>query len=280
MDPYGLIQIEMAAKTKFVDSLRKLKANGRVYIKLKTIKKLENSDYDIEMEEDDSIFIPTKSSVINVSGAVMAQGSYVYSARSFKDYVKMAGGYADYADKAKKKTLERVSKKCAAVLYGYVYSRKDETIEAVIAAGLKKKKLMLACAESCTGGLISKRITDGAGASRYFLGSVVAYSNKIKERMLAVPSELLKKHGAVSRQAARQMAKGICEKTGADIGISVTGIAGPGGGTKGKPVGLVFLGISFNGKTAVKKLNWKGDRERIRWLTSQIAFFEIWKLIK
>ena len=89
----------MQAKTKFVESIRKLKANGRVFIKLKTIKKLENSDYDIEMEEGDSIVIPAKSSVINVSGAVMAQGSYVYSARNFKNYVNMAGGYAEYADK-------------------------------------------------------------------------------------------------------------------------------------------------------------------------------------
>ncbi|MBU2529690.1 MAG: SLBB domain-containing protein [Elusimicrobia bacterium] len=92
---------EMQAKTKFVESLRKLKANGRVFIKLKTINKLEGSDYDIEMEEGDNIFIPSKSSVINVSGAVMAQGSYVYSARNFKNYVNMAGGYAEYSDKGR-----------------------------------------------------------------------------------------------------------------------------------------------------------------------------------
>ncbi|MCG2725708.1 MAG: SLBB domain-containing protein [Elusimicrobia bacterium] len=92
---------EIEAKTKFVNSLRKLKANGRVYIKLDTIRKLEDSDYNIEMEEGDGIFIPAKSSVINVSGAVMAQGSYVYSARNFKNYVDMAGGYAEYADKGR-----------------------------------------------------------------------------------------------------------------------------------------------------------------------------------
>ncbi|MCK4935984.1 MAG: SLBB domain-containing protein [Elusimicrobiales bacterium] len=94
-------KIEMDSKTKFVESIRNLKANGRVYIKFKAIKKLEGSDYDIEMEESDSIFIPSKSSVINVSGAVMAQGSYVYSARNFKNYVNMAGGYAEYADKGR-----------------------------------------------------------------------------------------------------------------------------------------------------------------------------------
>ena len=110
-------KVEMEAKTKFVDSLRKLKANGRVYIKLKTIKKLEASDYDIEMEEGDGIFIPAKSSVINVSGAVMAQGSYVYSARGFKNYVNLAGGYADYANKGKIFILKadgsaRKAKKC------------------------------------------------------------------------------------------------------------------------------------------------------------------------
>ncbi|MEA3306592.1 MAG: SLBB domain-containing protein, partial [Elusimicrobiota bacterium] len=92
---------EMQAKTKFVESLRKLKANGRVFIKLKTIEKLENSDYDIEMEEGDKIFIPSKSSVINVSGAVMAQGSYVYSAKNFSNYVNMAGGYSEYSDKGR-----------------------------------------------------------------------------------------------------------------------------------------------------------------------------------
>ena len=94
-------KIEMDAKTKFVNSLRNLKANGRIYIKFTTIEKLENSDYDIEMNEEDTIFIPSKPSVINISGAVMAQGSYIYAARNFTDYVNMAGGYSEHANKGK-----------------------------------------------------------------------------------------------------------------------------------------------------------------------------------
>ena len=114
---------------------------------------------------------------------------------------------------------------------------------------LKEKGLTLSCAESCTGGLISKSITDVSGCSSVFYGGVVSYDNSVKERILGVKSDTLSTYGAVSYQTAMEMAQGVKSALNTDIGISTTGIAGPGGGTPEKPVGTVFLGFSYKGIT-------------------------------
>ena len=119
---------------------------------------------------------------------------------------------------------------------------------------LKSKKLKLATAESCTGGLISKRITDVSGSSEVFEGGVVCYSNRFKENVLGVSAETLKKYGAVSRETAREMVKGVLSLTKADIAVAVTGIAGPSSDDTNKPVGLVYIAVSDGKSTIVKKL--------------------------
>jgi PncC family amidohydrolase len=136
---------------------------------------------------------------------------------------------------------------------------------------LSKMDMKIAVAESCTGGLIAKRITDIAGASAYFVVGLVTYSNGAKEQFLAVLPEILAAKGAVSPEVAEAMAEGARKAAGADIGLSVTGIAGPGGGTPEKPVGTVYIGISLKDKVFAKRFFFHGDRKAIREATSGAA---------
>lgn len=136
---------------------------------------------------------------------------------------------------------------------------------------LTERKLTLALAESCTGGCIANRITNVPGASKCFLGGLVAYGNAAKQKFLGVRAETLARHGAVSETVAREMAEGAREKFGADFAIAVTGIAGPTGGTKAKPVGTVFIALTGTAGTVVEhKLNFCG-REQFKDLTAQQA---------
>ncbi len=129
---------------------------------------------------------------------------------------------------------------------------------------LRKKRMTLAVAESCTGGLIGGAVTETAGASDYFLGGVIAYDNSIKEEVLKVPRMTLEKYGAVSGQTVAAMACGVQKLAKADCAIAVTGIAGPGGGTKQKPVGLVYIGIAVKNSSEVFECRFKGTRKQIR----------------
>jgi nicotinamide-nucleotide amidase len=122
----------------------------------------------------------------------------------------------------------------------------------------------LAFAESCTGGLLSKKITDTAGSSDYFKGSVVSYSNELKMKLLGVKESTLKTYGAVSHQTAKEMAQGILKTANVDLGLSITGIAGPDGGTKEKPVGLVYIGIATAESVESYEYNFIGKRVDIR----------------
>lgn len=139
---------------------------------------------------------------------------------------------------------------------------------------LREKGLTLAVAESCTGGLLSSLITDVPGSSDYFAGSVVAYSNDIKAALLGVKKSTIEESGAVSKQTATEMALGIKKKLKADLGISITGIAGPGGGTPEKPVGTVYMAVAFKDTVAVKKFLFKGSRKTIK-KQSAIAAIEM-----
>lgn len=120
---------------------------------------------------------------------------------------------------------------------------------------LRERNLVLSCAESCTGGLIAKRMTDVSGSSAVFNCGIVSYSNEIKEKVLNVKSETLKEFGAVSEQTVREMVKGVLTISGADIAVSVSGIAGPNSDNTDKPVGLIYLAVSDGEKIVVKKLN-------------------------
>lgn len=128
-------------------------------------------------------------------------------------------------------------------------------LEEKVVAKLLENKLVLACAESCTGGLVAKRITDVSGSSAVFNCGIVSYSNEIKEKVLGVNKETLNRYGAVSEQTVREMVKGVLEISGADIAVSVSGIAGPNSDNTEKPVGLIYLAASDGKDTVIKKLN-------------------------
>lgn len=146
-----------------------------------------------------------------------------------------------------------------------IFTIGDQTLVEMVGEELKKKHKTLSTAESCTGGLIAKMITDEAGSSEYFVGTIVSYSNDVKEHILGVPTEVLATKGAVSQEVAEAMAQGALRVTGSDYAISVTGIAGPGGATPEKPVGLVYVGLAEKGgATKVDRLQLFGTRERIR----------------
>jgi len=145
-----------------------------------------------------------------------------------------------------------------------IYGEGDTTLESVVAELLIKKKLTIAVAESCTGGLLCGRLINYPGISSVFMEGAITYSNQSKIKLLGVKPETLEKYGAVSQEVAKEMADGIYKTANTNIGISITGVAGPGGGTETKPVGLIYIGICINGTTKVKKVNLNGSRNRVR----------------
>ena len=167
--------------------------------------------------------------------------------------------------------LEELTARIRGKLGESLFTEAGESLEAVVGASLKKEGMDLATAESCTGGLIAKMITDVPGSSDYFKGSVVSYSNDLKKSLLGVPAVLLEEQGAVSAAVVEKMATAVCDVTGASAGLSVTGIAGPGGGTAEKPVGLVFFGLSCRGRVFSKRRLLPGGRETIRLRAARFA---------
>jgi len=151
-----------------------------------------------------------------------------------------------------------------------IFSTHGESLEQIVGYFLGMRDVTLAVAESCTGGMLAERITSVPGSSRYFLGGVVSYDNSLKTLLVDVPPMLIAEHGAVSEQVAAAMAAGIRKRSKATFGLSITGIAGPGGGTEQKPVGLVYVGLADEIKTEVVERKFPGDRDRIRhWATQQ-----------
>lgn len=136
----------------------------------------------------------------------------------------------------------------------------DMLLEQQLGEELRRHKLTIAVAESCTGGLLASRITDVPGSSEYFLGGVIAYQNEVKESLLRVPHAVIEAHGAVSSQTAEAMALGCRDLFACDIAVSVTGIAGPGGGSAQKPVGLVYIGLATSSGVIARRFQWNGDR--------------------
>ncbi|MBI4372579.1 MAG: CinA family nicotinamide mononucleotide deamidase-related protein [Candidatus Omnitrophica bacterium] len=163
----------------------------------------------------------------------------------------------------------------------YLYSFEGKSFSSVIGDQFIRQNKSLSIAESCTGGLLAEKITDSPGASRYFKGGLVAYSNQIKTRELGIRAALIARYGAVSKEAARAMAQAIRSRYQTSIGIGLTGIAGPSGGTKTKPVGLVYVAISDAKMTKVFKLRMSGDRAKIRLQATKKTLFLLWEwLIK
>ena len=155
----------------------------------------------------------------------------------------------------------------------YLYSEDTKSLEEVLLTSLNKYNQTLATAESCTGGMIGQMITAIPGSSENYLGGAITYSNQLKQQFLGVKEETLAEYGAVSKGTACEMAEGIRISTNASIGISVTGIAGPGGGTEEKPVGLVYIGVSTKDKTDAYRFHFVGNRAKIRQLTAKNALY-------
>ncbi|HXT52967.1 MAG TPA: competence/damage-inducible protein A [Candidatus Eisenbacteria bacterium] len=162
-------------------------------------------------------------------------------------------------------------KRIRLILGSHIYAEGDTTLEQRVGQLLSERHRTLALAESCTGGLISHRITGIAGSSAYYLGGVTSYANDVKVKLLGVTPATLEKYGAVSQETALEMSHGIRERIGADFGLSVTGIAGPGGGTPEKPVGTVWISIAQAKNHEARLFQFHGDRERIILGTSQAA---------
>lgn len=161
----------------------------------------------------------------------------------------------------------------------YVFSRDDRTTAELVLDLLRAQGLTLATAESCTGGLVAARLTDVPGASEVFLGAIVAYSNEVKAAQLGVPEAVLTEHGAVSEQAAAAMAQGARTRLRAAVAVAVTGVAGPGGGTDEKPVGLVYLHAVGPAGELARRLDFPGDRETIRQRSAVAALHLVRRLV-
>lgn len=165
--------------------------------------------------------------------------------------------------------LEDIVHRISSIMGKAVFGYDDDTLSSVVANLLLKKGQTLAVAESCTSGLVGKMLTDRAGSSQYFWGGVMAYSNQAKQAILGVKEETLAEFGAVSRETALEMARGIRRQSQADFGLSITGIAGPGGGSSEKPVGTVFIAAVEENQEQVRELHFVGSREAIRMLAAK-----------
>lgn len=172
---------------------------------------------------------------------------------------------------AAEKLVEGLADKIEDELEDAVYSRGGETLEQIAGDYLQMRGATIAVAESCTGGLVAERLTRVSGSSRYFLGGIVAYTDDLKSAFLDVPKKILETHGAVSREVAVALAEGIRKRAGSTLGVGITGIAGPTGGSSEKPVGLVFHALADGRKTEVIERTFPGDRDKVRWQASQQA---------
>jgi nicotinamide-nucleotide amidase len=209
----------------------------------------------------DEAIAPIYSAFTNV------QTSILFNKSEVEVHLTAQGATAAEADALN----EEIARKIVETLGIAVFSTDGEEMEEVVGRLLSEKGKTLSVAESCTGGLISQRLTDVAGSSRYFIEGVVAYANEAKTGALGVPAEIIEQHGAVSAETAEAMAKGMRERARTDYAISITGIAGPTGGTAEKPVGTVFIGYADENLTKSFKIVLPGDRYLVRWRSSQAA---------
>ncbi len=173
--------------------------------------------------------------------------------------------------KAAEERVDRLADEIEEELGDYVFSHQGESLEQIVSYYLQMRNLTLAVAESCTGGLLGERITSISGSSRYFVGGAIVYSNELKTEFAGVPADLVEKHGAVSREVAVALAEGIRKRCNANLGVGITGVAGPTGGTPEKPVGLVFHALASESGMEVVERSFPGDRKRIRWFATQQA---------
>ena len=177
------------------------------------------------------------------------------------------GKNRDEAEKLLKELGDQIDQE----LDEYIFARSEQSLEEVVGMFLVLKNATIATAESCTGGLIAQRLTDVPGSSKYFMSGVVCYSNESKMELAGIPPLLLEMQGAVSAEVAQGLADGIRSRAGTTIGVGVTGIAGPDGGSREKPVGTVHIAVSTPAGTQERQFSFPGEREKVRWWASQAA---------
>lgn len=215
---------------------------------------------------------PGESKVEEILGELMSDTKGCSMALLAKDgevHIKLTaeGANESHSDKILAELTASIENKLAKHIFGY----DDDTLSGRVGQLLISQGKKLAVAESCTAGLLGTMITDIPGSSQYFWGGVISYSNEAKVRFLGVQESILEQYGAVSRQTAEEMARGILRAAGADLGLSITGIAGPEGGTEEKPVGLVYIGLAHGDNCTVKELHFVGPREANRKLAAKSA---------
>jgi nicotinamide-nucleotide amidase len=172
---------------------------------------------------------------------------------------------------AAQKRVDELVNKVEEELGDFVYSDNGDSLEQIVSYYLQMRNATISVAESCTGGLVAERLTSISGSSRSFIGGAVVYSNGLKTQFADVPQDLIDVYGAVSEPVAKALAEGIRKTCGTTLGLGITGVAGPTGGTAEKPVGLVFHALASENVTEVVKRNFPGDRQRVRWFASQQA---------
>jgi len=186
----------------------------------------------------------------------------------------------DATEEAAMQLVQPVERELRQRLGRFIYGIDDDTLPIVVGRSLLSHGDSLAVAESCTGGLVASMLTAIPGSSAWFYGGVVAYDNRVKTAVLDVSLDTLQAHGAVSEQTAAEMALGVRARCGTTYGISLTGVAGPSGGTAEKPVGLVYIGVSTPSKTNVYRLQFRGSREQVRIRAAKQALWRLWSAIE
>src|SRR5438552_3669919 len=234
--------------------LTRLAAGNRIRARVLKVVGLPESEVDQRIAPIYKTYANPTTTILAISGAIEV-------------HLRAHAPSAEAADAR----LGELAEKIEAILGDHVFATHGETLEEVVGMYLVMNQKTVAVAESSTGGLLAERLTRTPGSSKYFLGGAVCYSNTLKVRLASVPENLLEKHGAVSKPVARAMAEGIRRNTGADIGVGITGIAGPGGGTAEKPVGLVFISMADERGTEVREFRFPGDRARVRLWATQAA---------
>ncbi|HTG80814.1 MAG TPA: competence/damage-inducible protein A [Geobacteraceae bacterium] len=218
------------------------------------------------------VFGPSEAEVDELLKGVLAPdaGVTVAFGVDFPEvHVKLrAEGNTDQATEA---VLKSASVAVRQKLKGHIFGEDDDTLDVVVARMLRQKGVTLSLAESCTGGLVAKRITDLPGSSDYFIEGAVTYADAAKVRILGVPPRTLEEHGAVSSETAMAMAKGVRKGSGSDLGLAITGIAGPSGGSEEKPVGTVFIALASRTGCHAKGYRFSGSRDEIRMITACMA---------
>lgn len=241
-----------------------LKNKNYEIIRSKTLNFFSVGESSLEMKVKDILDKQVNPTLALLAGTAEVKIRITAKGNSEKEVFKLI-------EDAEKEIRDRVGE--------YIYGTDDQGFPKIVGEMLSKNKLSISLAESCTGGLVGNRITDIPGSSQYFKGGIMVYSNQAKIEQLGVKKETLKKYGAVSKNTAEEMAVNIRGIMKTDIGVSITGIAGPGGGTEEKPVGLVYIGLATSQSTDVYKLNLHGDREWNKWISSQYALFYVYNYL-